>query len=57
MRVTRPWAGTAYLFDLLLRLALDEEYLTARLGPTPPAAARAAFAAERAELLSTLEAP
>ena len=51
VRVTRPWAGTAYLFDLLLRLALDEEYLTARLGPIPPAGARAAFETERAELL------
>ncbi len=56
VRVTRPWAGTAYLFDLLLRLALDEDYLTARLGPNPPAEARAAFAAERAELLQALEA-
>ncbi len=56
VRITRPWAGTAYLFDLLLRLALDEDYLPARLGSAPSPDARAAFAAERDELLKALEA-
>jgi ppGpp synthetase/RelA/SpoT-type nucleotidyltranferase len=53
-RVSKPWANPAYVGDLLLRLALDETYLT-RGQKVVSDEARAAFAAEVADLRVELE--
>ena len=53
VRAGRPWANTAYLADLVLRLALADDYLVRRSVTAPEA--RAALSREVAEIRAALE--
>ncbi len=53
VRAGRPWANTAYVADLLLRLALAEDYLTRRAVTAPDAGD--ALRRECAEVAAALE--
>jgi ppGpp synthetase/RelA/SpoT-type nucleotidyltranferase len=55
VRATSPWATAPYLLDMLLRLALDDEYLSRRSPEGVTEHDREQFAAERAELERRLD--
>jgi ppGpp synthetase/RelA/SpoT-type nucleotidyltranferase len=55
VRATEPWASPPYLLDVLLRLALDEDYLARRTGAAVSEPALSAHRAERDDLLARLD--
>jgi ppGpp synthetase/RelA/SpoT-type nucleotidyltranferase len=56
LRATEPWATPPYLLDALLRLALDEEYLSRRSGPDAVSdSTLSTFHRERDDLLARLD--